>query len=357
MICPHCNQNVLYKERSGLKCSKCEREFAFEPKTHQLGLHDVRFRKAITKLSDDPNGGDKLYFTSGQMLHFLSRKKLKNSFSTTRGLLVFLSVATFIVVAVAAFVTKFFALLALAVFVGLIFAAVLKVFWKTEGSLSLPQNATDFENNWDRWRWIYGQLPPLLVAARLPSQDPSALKDARGILMCSETEILTCLAANQTAENLGLVLINPYLSTDKFSFIREQRDLPIFVLHDASPEGCLLKDEIVEKFFKNNRDRKIYDLGLRPQTVIKANLMRLRTAPLRDSLQNLNNRLTPEEITWLKNGNHTPLLSLRPAPLIAFVTRAVNRQLHIAAKSAAQKSEKINQNNAQALGFMTWLGK
>lgn len=52
MICPHCSASLLRKERSGSRCSKCRRDFALDPKSNPLGLHDLRVRKLANALSD-----------------------------------------------------------------------------------------------------------------------------------------------------------------------------------------------------------------------------------------------------------------------------------------------------------------
>lgn len=354
MICPHCNQNVLYKERSGKKCSKCSREFAFEPKTDSLGLHDVRFRKAIAKLSAD----GKVHFTAGQLQHFLSRKKIKNSFSQTRGFLIFAAIVAVVVNILLAVFSSFSGFLLLALVVAIVSVVILSVVWRTEGNLSLPVGEAEFETNvLRRWQSIYRQLPPTLVTKNLlPNQ--SVAENARGALVCSEPEILSCLTANRTAENLGLILLNPYTSEpDKLDFVRRRRELPVFVLHDASAEGCSLKDAFVRKQLGNDRSRRVYDVGLRPKTAIKFNLMRLREKKSSVSLPNLP-ELAQEEIAWLNAGNYTPLLALTPTQLTKLVTNAVTSRSRTVATPIAAKTDAQNeQNAAQAVGFMTWLGK
>ncbi|MEP6925425.1 MAG: hypothetical protein ABI954_13240 [Pyrinomonadaceae bacterium] len=358
MICPHCNQNLLYKERSGKKCSKCKHEFAFEPKTDSLGLHDARFRKVIGKIGAD----GKVYFTSGQLQHFLSRKKIKNSVNTILGWLVFASVASIVITVIIAISTGTIALFGLAFLIAVVFVTLLITFRQVEGDLNLTQSNFVFESDViGRWRSIYKQLPANLLNKQLLSQNPQNLDKVRAVLVCPELEVRVCLLGNQTSKDLGLLLFDPYQSpgksTKEMEFIQQRRDLPIFVLHDASIEGCLLKEEFVRKHLGNDRSRKVYDIGLRPQTAIKAKLMRLRAKPSKvsaDSIKEIKG-LAPEEIAWLENGNYTPLLALTPTHLIKYVTRAVNKGFQISAKTAVKSTQKNDQSAAQAVGFMTWL--
>lgn len=54
MICPHCAADLKYKARSGRRCGSCRREFALEPKTEVLGLHDLRMRRLVAPWLDGP---------------------------------------------------------------------------------------------------------------------------------------------------------------------------------------------------------------------------------------------------------------------------------------------------------------
>lgn len=346
MKCPHCSTDLKYRERGGQKCSSCGREFALEPKNDPLGLHDIKFRNAVSKLSAD----GKFYFTSGQLFYFLSRKKIKNTFHTARGFLIFFV----IVCTVGSIPLSSTPLVFLTVPAAVVFAILLIIFWKQEGRLTLPKTQREFEDDaLHRWRTVYQKLPPRLITnAHLPPENSRVLENTRGILICHEQEILACLAANGTAENLGLILLNapptyPQTKNAKLDFIRERRDLPIFILHDASIEGCLMKDEFIRRNLGGEPTRRVYDIGLRPRAVMKSNLLRLRendSTNLTDGLSGL----APEEIAWLKKGYYTPLLALAPAQLINLVSGAVQRVYQRETKAAAQ-------TNAEAVGFMTWL--
>jgi uncharacterized membrane protein len=355
MKCPHCNEDLRYKERTGRRCSKCKREFAFEPKTDRLGLHDARFRKAIAKLSAD----GKLYFTAGQLLHFLSRRKIKNSFSAVRGLLIFLTVAA-VFVSIVLFSTPVIYLTAPA---AVLFAVLTIIFWRKEGNLNLPISKAEFEQNiLPRWSAIYGDLPPRLLSENFATRNSDVSEKARAAaLVCANDEILACLAANRIGEKFNLIFINlsqPVAASEKskIQFVRSQKDLPFLVLHDASIEGCLLKDEFVRLFASGDAaaTSAVYDIGLRPNDVMNANFVRLRQNVSADSTQNLRG-LDPAEVEWLKSGSRTPLAALTPAQLFNLVANGVKR--YAPPHRRQQQQETSAERRAEAVGFMTWLGE
>src|SRR5215468_9954885 len=72
MICPHCRVNLSQRERPNTTCSKCHRQFALDPKTNSLMVHDLLVAKVADRLSD----GGKLRYTQTQLWYALSRKAL-----------------------------------------------------------------------------------------------------------------------------------------------------------------------------------------------------------------------------------------------------------------------------------------
>jgi hypothetical protein len=349
MICPHCKENVLYKERYGRKCSKCHREFAFEPKLDAVGLHDIKFQKAVDKLS----AGGKLYYTSGQLAHFLSRKHIKNTFHTVRAWILAIPLFTIFILVLTISFLGFFISLAVLLVISTVVAAISVTFWKREGNLILPVFNVE-QDIVKRWFTIYGKKPANIISGGSLQEYSGVIQQARGVLICPEQEILICLAANLVAENLGLVLINPFSSSQsersKLDFVRQRRDLPVFVLHDASITGCSLKNNFTTQFLGSDFSRNIIDIGLRPQMVMNSKLIRLRDK--NQAVQNLQAQdLTSEETAWLKDGNYSPLLAITPAQLVNFVTSAVRKNYQRLGQKAAVKDE------AQAIGFMTWAGQ
>lgn len=351
MICPHCKENLLYKERGGKECSKCKREFAFEPKIDPLGLHDAKFQKAVEKLSD----GGKLYFTPQQMYYLLGRKKIINSNSKPAGAMIFIAILSLVASFIISFSSGFYIFLFLGLVVTITAVLFAVIIWNREGDLTLPAIFMEREV-FNRWSYIYKNLPPQLITKPSTALQSGVLTEVRGVLICPEEEVLACLAANRTNELLGLMLFNPTHLTDeanksKLDFIRQKRDLPVFVLHDASAEGCQIKQKFVAKYLGNDQKRPVFDIGLRPRTVMNTPLLKLRLKEKNPSPPQFSN-INAEEAAWLNAGNYTPLLALTPAQLIRYVSSAVQKQLqHVPAPQIDEQKE------AQNVGFMTWVGQ
>ncbi len=322
MICPHCRVNVKYKERSNLICSKCQKIFAFEPKTHPLLLHDVLFKKIVNKLSKN----NTLYFTPQQLQFAVSRKKIKNSLST------FWLIIPAIITSIIAGIIYFPAAIIVILFwiVLIIFLAI-----RAKKYISLPQDFTHFNLFvLDRWKEIYGKYPDKLI-----------LKDTifdkfdfelNGILICQESEIATCLTVNHATKNLAIIT-NYNLLND---LLRQHTTLPVFVLHDASSDGHQFYEKIKQRF---SNQTKVFDIGLRPQTVLKSNLIKFRDKGKVNNFKHL----TAEENIWLNDGYYTPLFTLRPEKLIQYVTKQIENRAKVVT------TENIEEK-AKSIGFMTW---
>nr|MDT0664973.1 hypothetical protein [Micromonospora sp. DSM 115978] len=78
MICPRCDENLLRKERTDNRCSKCRAKFAFDPKTNRLGLNDLRVRRLVDGLT----GGGQFVYTAEQFRWACDRKRLRAAVAT-----------------------------------------------------------------------------------------------------------------------------------------------------------------------------------------------------------------------------------------------------------------------------------
>ena len=328
MQCPKCFADVKYKERSNNQCSKCNARFAFEPKTHPLKLTDKYFSKVVTKLSNN----DKLFFTPQQLQFAVSRKKLKSN-----SLVISLIIIAFITTIIAIFI---YPLAAIAVaFIWIIVIIATTIYYKK--NIFLPQTIYEFHSSViETWRSVYKNYPPKLILDNtLPTQFNA---EVRGILVCDDVETAICLVANQTDKSLSLAIVS---NPNKIAELLQTRGkLPIFVLHSASVEGYHFVEKIKQQFGTQTR---ISDIGLRPQTVMKSNIVKLREKS--EQIGKIGS-LTGEEIAWLNQGFYTPLFVFTPLRLIAFVTKRLGKQTKpIAAENPETK--------AKSIGFMTWAGE
>lgn len=326
MLCPHCSASLKYRERSNQTCSSCYKVFAFEPKTHSLGLSDTYFRSAVQKLSNN----NRLFFTSQQLQFAVSRKKMKPG-----GFIVVLIVVGIIsTVIVSTLIWPF----GIALFFFWLFLIVfLKIFYKP--TVSLPQSAVEFERSvLSSWCDVYGQLPSDLV---MKFAAPGDFENPKGILICESIDAVMCLNANNLGRNLSLVIdTRPQKA---FELIRKHGKLPVYVLHDASVAGVGFFEKVKEHL---RNQAPVIDIGLRPENLLKSNFPKMRENGLNaDHLKNL----TAEERDWLNRGYFVPLYVLRPEKLIQYVKK------HVEKKGGSIKE--TDEKRARNIGFMTWVNE
>ena len=281
MICPHCNQEIKYRERTKKVCSKCFRRFAFEPREHSLKLSDKYFINAATKLSS----GDKYYFTQSQFHFALSRKKMKNVFNP----LVLIIPMIFTTIFASVMIFPWGLLLA---FFWIALIIILKLLPKKE--ISLPEDISRFNSNvLSNWKEVYGKLPDkLIINSFLPND--SNLNGGR-FLLCEDKQTAMCLIANKFNQDIAVISNENLLSN------LLDRESSVFVLHDASRQGFLYYEKVKRQYGKK---AKIISIGLRPQNAINWQLIQFRMPGESGNFS----YLTAEENKWLNEGFYTPYL-------------------------------------------------
>lgn len=301
MQCPNCLVNIRYSERQDNQCLKCNGTFVFEPKNHPIGLTDTFFTKTVDKLSD--NG--KTFFTPEQFYFSLNRKQIRQNNS----LVVYIIFTVFTLIP--AIVTSWKIVVIAALFWICFFAY--RIFFASK-TVSLKQEFHEFNSDvLLPWKSVHKNLPPNLIMNKLPNENLK--QNQRGFLLCDTQSTVNFLIANKLGKSLNI-----YVSNDvNFPRHKNSRHLPIFVLHDASYEGCKFVAEI-ERLYEN--EQKIFDLGLRPHDAKELELARFRKKLLLS--QNIRS-LTNEENRWLAKGFYTPLFVMKPSHLIEFVSNKIER--------------------------------
>jgi hypothetical protein len=365
MICPHCQANLLYREREGNRCAKCKRVFALEPKANPLHLHDLRFRRLNDKLSE----GDTLYYTVPQLLYQASRKQLevkKAPYGCMVGGLVLASF--FIFLSLNSTIGTPISLMVIGVVLALGWWLLVLPAGHPARYLKLPMDLRWFEREvLARWAQVYGVLPPKLLDSRkresLPDHQPPP-DQMRAALACPEPAVLDCLRANGLPERFSvgaLPTTPPFTQAEEGTLktLRTRSDIPLLILHDASVPGVLLPQTVKQTLGLSDHHR-IIDLGLRPNQVIQYNLMRLGAKPSAGQLKRLEqqiitSKVLPGQVTlsreafdWLKLGYTSPILALTPNRLIKIVTGALERVQQGAAPIPTPEQQ------VQALGYMSW---
>jgi hypothetical protein len=221
---------------------------------------------------------------------------------------------------------------------------------------------------------LHGALPSgLLLAPEVAARPERTLPRGpmHAVVVTTSPLAIDALRINDVANRHGVGLLCLHRLDERdapaiLERLRASPDLPILLLHDASPEGCLLIDDLPARLGLR-ADHRIVDLGLFPRRSIAKKrlclgvpidsvaLARLRSraalppAPAADTpraraLRPRRAVLTAAELTWLATGRMTPIESLMPRDLIQRVTAAVTR---LAPGESADRAAVRN------FGFMT----
>lgn len=371
MICPFCKKSVLFKQRARGRCGECKREFAFEPKGHALMLHDLRFRKVVEKL-----GRDGMRYTADQLRHALSRKPVAAQRRMSAGSVVF--TALFSAVIAGAVVGSLLSsrTIGLAVALAVVAFGAAVLLFRPRGAFrhKLPMKAEVFRSKvLDRWEEIYGEPPHGLVdpesLRRLPD-DERPLDGLAAVVVCPERDVLACLLANHAPRDLrvGLLPTSPPFDaweTKLIETLRRNPRLPVLLLHDASAAGIYLARDL-PLLLRLDPSHRVYDLGLNARRSTEKRRLTLYghvTDRLRERLaaehvgedvagarpiRRGRAAVTNEEITWLQEGNYSPILALSPASLLKRLRFALEklRPRRTATPAVARSAETV--------GFLTW---
>ncbi len=408
MQCPHCGANLKYRERSDYRCSRCHKQFALEPKQNKLKLHDLAFRRRLDQVSQY----GKLYFTADQLRYQVSRKQL-TSLATPYPvwrygfclIITFLALLLPSILIVMLFpvpknlVLKFgqtqlnpqiWLPLVVFVFIIGISIAIFLLYQRVHGDIAPALSLPEFQHDvLGRWEQIYpGNLERLIrpdLLAHLPDSPPASRM--RGALVCDQRDILNFLQANRVPARLGLALLplkEPFSATQQAALdrLRSQPDLPVLVLHDASPTGWLLP-YIVTRALQLSADQHVIDVGIKladamaqkmptlRKNLSDAQLKQLKThvpasVPMPHADETTQHSLSTEEFEWLAKGWYTPLVALNPGKLIRMVARTARQHCPAPARQPVRgarpratpvvDAEQQAQIHARAVGFMSWPG-
>ncbi|HEV7652893.1 MAG TPA: hypothetical protein VGP26_32455 [Actinophytocola sp.] len=336
MICPHCSRNLLYKQRGRRRCTYCRQEFAFEPKTNKLHLHDMKIRKFAERLSDK----NRLRYTVTQLWYGVARKQLADRPTPLAGcgcgLLLAGVVATGVIIGLTGVDSGSVGGVVLGVAVVVVLAYVLirmrRNRLRREAVIRPAVPLGEFRDLiLRRWAEVYRGLPSSMIDEDMAVAP--AVAHPRVALVCPDRSVLACLGANGVPQTFAMALA--------MSAANLPPGVPVVVMHDASAEGCRFAAQVRAAV----PGRVVVDAGLRPSAVMrKESLLRLRRKPFSPGeLAGL--PLTQPEVTWLAQGWWSPVAAIGPVPLLAAVTKAVQR---------AQAVADPEHRRAERLGFLTW---
>ncbi|MGW1466061.1 hypothetical protein ACWCPT_17165 [Streptomyces sp. NPDC002308] len=347
MICPHCEHELLRKERPGNRCAYCKRLYALDPKTNPLRLSDLRVRRVMAALSADGH----VAVAPGQLWYALSRRSLRTSSlgAVWNPLLTVAGVVLLLAGVLVPFVPAFFT--------GAVFLLVSLSVVVARGA-GVGRGVPGVDRDAFRsavlapWLRVYGELPPGLVdepvrerspyGAPLSPRKPDPGARGAGVLLCPDPSVVAFLAAEGVAGHYGLVLVR---TLDEAVGLAPRG--PVIVLHDADAHGVLLVRRTREAFPRTT----VVDAGL---PVGKVHGL-ARAVPVRDRWRGPDAAARRElaalgefgeaELKWLGRGWGFPLVGLPPARLLDVVARCAARATGRPDPARA---------GAAGLGFLTW---
>lgn len=318
MICPQCNTKTFNRSVS-TACPKCRYQLVFPPGDTSL-INDYFFDKKLKSISS--NGT--YYFTLKQLYYYILKSKARKI------------VGFFMVPAVICMLMgfiSFFILVPAAIILIVISIILVIIGYKLYSSWKLPYDFNKFnEIVVKKWQLYKGDINKLIknedLKFNLSKFDDIQNYSFDALIITGDNEIANFLIKNDFhfKNKAAIVSIQKY-PNHLFPYVIEQieknPDIPIFLVHNADILNIDMKEKIQKNWFKNI-DVKIFDLGLHPSHVLKAQkIVSIKRDNL--TLPDLNlNHLPPSEQTWLKSGYYTELSVVAPVKLINILEYAVN---------------------------------
>lgn len=308
MKCIHCGTDTRGKDRTsnGGRCAGCRHRFAFEPLKDPLGVTDTQFHAAIQRVS--PEGG--VAFNDRQLWYELNRKWMRPVFWSRP------------------------------------FSWLARLLGRRAHEQAAPAARPPripfdrFRSQYlDAWQEVHGPVAGLVdprpptPAAQLPSiaADVSAFSFDRAVVT-DRWETAAMLVANRFhfEHNCAVLSLDGYpeaIGETVKNMLRRNKQLTVFALHDASPQGCMLPLDLRGPEWFPEPTVRVVDLGLRPETAKRLKLP-VMNQPVRSLPPRLSEILPQEEVEWLLAGNTVELAALRPAQVLRAAYDGIRRVGH-----------------------------
>jgi hypothetical protein len=202
-----------------------------------------------------------------------------------------------------------------------------------------------------QWQAVNGSLfrllaPPIKKTGTVTlNQDVTAYSFDR-LVVCQTAEVAQMLITNNFhfENNCAILSIDGYpedIFDITMEMLRRNADLKVYLFHDCSPEGMRILHQLKtsDRWFKDS-NVSIIDVGLTPNQVMTAKHLFIRTSS--PSAQRADRippsewtGLSPDEVTWLTEGNYVELESFTPQQLIQVLNRGIAGTLNIVGDSDA----------------------
>ena len=315
MICVRCGHDSNYPDRKDRICPGCKEEFAFEPRAGDP-FSDKAFESAINRVSSDGRvrwGVEHLYYELARVKRFRPQ--------ATVVFLVILAVMAAVIGTIAAPLGG--------VLLGgaLLLIALLVAFSGKEARLDRAK----FETLWQRWRKVHGdpkgvisRRPQAAGQGRAVEPDVEQYSFDRAVICDRARTVDLLLANNFHFENNCAVLSVGGYPQRAFAMVRRMLKknprLIVFALHDATPAGCALAQQLAtdpEWFAGQGR---VVDVGLRPAHAQAFKGLWLRTS---SAALVRHDGVGESEQRWLSRWS-LELAAVRPEQVIKRLFRAIS---------------------------------
>lgn len=316
MICIRCGRDSNYPDRSDKRCPGCKGEFAFEPRTGDP-FTDKAFSKAIERVSSEGRvrwGVEHLYYELARAKRFRPAASV-----------VMLVLAAALAAVIGTIFWSFLGVISGAILLGL---ALLTGFSGKEARLDREL----FEKLWQRWRKVHGDPKGVIVRrsqaaiskGRTAEPDLEDYSFDRAVICDRARTVDLLLANNFHFENNCAVLSIGGYPPRAFATVRKMLKknprLIVFALHDATPAGCAMAEQLAtdpEWFAGTGR---VVDVGLRPAHAPAFKGLWLRSGP--EALVRSRGSSDREQ-RWLANWA-LELAVVRPEQVIKRLFRAIS---------------------------------
>jgi DNA-directed RNA polymerase subunit RPC12/RpoP len=340
MKCIHCGSDSKLKDRQANngRCSQCKHRFAFEPTTDPRKVSDGLFERCIK----DVSGEGTLFFTEKQLWYELNRRLLRKIPYIPKPFTIGAGVCGAGIAA--GFLTGTVFLIPVGFIAG---AAALIVGARVGKKNPKPRRVLvpldDFRNRYlTTYQSAHGRLEKLLPEiplSRKSSSSPSTEKIPSDLtsysfdraLITQNADMASMLVANRFhfENNCAILAADGRYPANRaydmiLQMLKQNPALTVFALHDASAEGLRLSLNLREANWFPDRRVRLVDLGLRPLHVLKGGFL-LKPETPSPVPPEIASRLTPEELTWLKQGDIVELSALRPARLMRAIYQGFNQ--------------------------------
>ncbi len=355
MKCVNCGTDNSVKVEEGetvniSNCKKCNHPFVF---TFQPGsqFSDTFFYRTCQRISKD----NTLFFTPKQLGYFLEKRlttfngkpfeyyaEYSNRIAITFvGLLIIIGSAILSLTLNASNEVKYVLfLIGTGSGLFLVYSGKKPINESSGTSKRFKIAKPEAVNNWlKRWTDINGSVEKMLLS---PEEESSNIEvnydisadDLNKLIVCETPEIAHFLIANKIPleHHCTVLSITGYPQTifnAVIETLRDNPDLKVYALHNASPRGVALVDRLQtsSNWFANS-EIVIYDLGLSPRHVLSGkSIFVLNSYPSETQAQQISapvrENLSADEIAWLEAGNYVELESFNPERLLQVVSRGI----------------------------------